>query len=509
MNAQVFLIGAGPGHPDLISVRGRQCLGSADVVVFDHRISPRLLRHARQDAERIDVGQAAPEPLEQEAICYLLAEKAREGKLVARLKWGDPFLFDRGGPEALFLHEQHIPFEVVPGVPVGLGAASYAGVPLTYPGGGDTVTFLRGYEDEGGTLAHVDWTSLARLDGTIVCYAGLGQATEIAKALLTHGRSSDDSAALVYDGTLPSQAASLMSLGDLAGAVEALPDRRGAVLVMGRVAGFREHLRWVERQPLFGTRILVTRPREQAAELSTALEALGAETVEAPMIRVIGPEDPAPLDAACASVSSYDWIVFSSVNAVDALMERLMAFADARALGGVKLCAVGPATAARLARYHLKVDAQPEEFRADAVAAELQARTRLEGLRVLLPRADIGRDVIANELRRQGADVTEVIAYRTVPTDPERDGGPDVYKLLLEKGIDVVTFTSASAVHNMVRLLGDDPAVDLLNATTVAVIGPVTAEAAARHRIKASIVPAEYTVPALVRAIAAHVSAQR
>jgi len=506
---RVYLIGTGPGHPELVTVRGRRCLAAADVIVYDHRIDARLLRHARRDAERIDVGQAAPQPVEQAAICYLLAEKAREGKIVARVKWGDPFLFDRGGPEALFLHEQGIPFEVVPGVPVGLGAASYAGVPLTYPGGGETVTFLRGHEDEGEALARVDWSSLARLDGTIVCYAGPGEGNAIARSLIDHGRSADDSVALIYDGTLPSQSTTLLSLSELSASADALPDRRGAILIVGRVAGFQEHLRWADRQPLFGTRVLVTRPRDQAPELVEPLEALGAQTIEAPMIRIAPPENLELLDAACAAAGTFDWIVFASANAVTSFMERLMASrADVRSLHGARLCAVGPATAAALERYSLKVDAQPSEYRGEAVTAELARHGALQGLRVLLPRADIGRDVIAAELKRQGAHVTDVVAYRNVPIDPERDGGPDVYKLLLEGQLDVVTFTSASAVHNMVRLLGDDPAIDLLNATAVAVIGPVTAEAAASHQIRTAIVPTEYTVPALVRAIAAYVDRQ-
>jgi uroporphyrinogen III methyltransferase/synthase len=251
----------------------------------------------------------------------------------------------------------------------------------------------------------------------------------------------------------------------------------------------------------------VTRPREQAAELVEALEALGAETIEAPMIRIAPPEDPAPLERACSEAGTFDWIVFASTNAVDAFMARLLATPqDVRALYGARLCAVGPATSARLAEYSLKVDAQPAEYRGEGVAAELVRRGSLKGLRVLLPRADVGRDVIARELVRHGADVTEVVAYRTVPTDPDGDGGPDVYALLLERRIDVVTFTSASAVHNMVRLLGDDQALDLLSATLVAVIGPVTAEAAAGHQIATAIVPAEYTVPALARAIAEHVA---
>src|SRR5439155_18451359 len=201
----VYLIGAGPGNPGLITVRGMQCLASADVVLYDHLVPAKLLRYARADAEKIDVGVAAPQPLEQEAICYLLAEKAREGKTVARLKWGDPFVFDGGGSEALFLHEQRLRFEVVPGIPAGIGVPSYAGIPITYPGGGDTLTFIRGHEDDGKTHVSVDWASLARLDGTIVCYAGPQQLPNILSALLSRGRPAGDSAALVYNGTLPTQ----------------------------------------------------------------------------------------------------------------------------------------------------------------------------------------------------------------------------------------------------------------------------------------------------------------
>src|SRR5215470_9868751 len=237
----VYLIGAGPGDPGLITVRGLQCLSTADVVLYDHLVEPRLLRHARPDAEKIDVGNAAPQPLEQEAICYLLAEKAREGKTVARLKWGDPFVFDRGGSEALFLHEQGVRFEVVPGVPAGIAVPSYAGVPTTYPGGGDTLTFIRGHEDEGKTRASVDWASLARLDGTIVCYAGPSQLPGILTSLLSHGRPGEDSAAVVYDGTLPTQKTLTGSLDEIAKTIAQSEERRPAVLVVGRVAALREH----------------------------------------------------------------------------------------------------------------------------------------------------------------------------------------------------------------------------------------------------------------------------
>ena len=501
----VYLVGAGPGHPGLITARGLECLAAADVVLYDHLVNPKMLRYARADAEKIDVGVAAPQPTEQEAICYLLAEKAREGKIVARLKWGDPFIFDYGGTEALFLHEQGVPFEVVPGIPAGIGAASYAGVPLTYPGGGDTLTFVRGHEDQGKTRASIDWSSLAKLDGTIVCYVGPDQLPHMLQELVAHGRPQEDSAALIYDGTLATQQTTLGTLADIAQTAKQSADRRPAILIVGRVAALREHLRWFDARPLFGKRVLVTRPRDQAAEMVALLEARGAEAIEAPMIRIAPPEDFGPLDAACAAVHSYDWIVFASANAVDVFIKRLLATPlDLRALKGVNLCAVGPATAERLRELGLKVDLVPAEYRAEALVEGLAGSRDVTGIRVLLPRADIGREVVADELRRRGADVTEVVAYRTVIVDPEREGEPDIYRMLLDKRIDVVTFTSASAVRNLVRVLGAEPAADLLASTVVASIGPVTAEAAAQYNIQSTIVPSEFTVPALVDAIVEH-----
>ncbi len=501
----VYLIGAGPGDPRLITVRGRECLAAADVVIYDHLVHPRLLRYAPAAAERIDVGIAAPQPLAQEAICYLIAEKAREGRTVARLKWGDPFVFDRGGPEALFLHEQGLAFEVVPGIPAGLGAPTYAGVPLTYPGGGDTLTFVRGYEDDGKTRSSVDWTSLARLDGTIVCYAGPQQIPQIAAALIAHGRAGDEAAAAVFDGTLPGQQTVSGSLASIAQIVRETRDRRPAVLVVGRVAALREHLRWFDARPLFGRRVLVTRPREHAVELVDRLEAAGADAIVAPLIRIEPPDDPAALDEACARLDRVNWIVFPSTNAVEALLDRLIASPrDLRALGGVRLCVVGPATARRLASYGLKPDLMPAEYRAEALIEAMAEAADVRGLRILLPHADIGREIVADELRRRGAEVTEVIAYRTVAAEPEREGEPDIYHMLLERQIDVVTFTSPSAVRNMVRILGAEPAADLLRTTVVASIGPVTAEAAAQHHIATTVMPGDYTVPALVEAIVEH-----
>ncbi len=498
----VYLIGAGPGDPGLITVRGLKYLETADVVLYDHLVPARLLRYARADAEKIDVGTAAPQPLEQEAICYLLAEKAREGKMVARLKWGDPFVFDRGGTEALFLHEQGVRFEVVPGIPAGVAVPSYAGVPITYPGGGDTLTFVRGHEDAGKEPASIDWASLARLDGTIVCYAGPQQLPAILHSLIAHGRSRNESAAIVYDGTLPTQDTFTGTLEELSAAIDQSDERRPAILIVGRVVALREHLRWFDERPLFGKRVLVTRPRQQAAELVDRLESMGAHAIEAPMIRIVAPEDFGPLDDACARVGEFDWIVFSSANAVDSFMERLLAGPqDLRALHGVKLCAVGPATAERLAPYRLKIDLVPAEYRAESVLRALADAGTIRGAKILLPKGDIGREVVADELKKHGADVTAVIAYRTVVAEAEREGEPDIYRMLLDRRIDVVTFTSPSAVRNFVRVLGAEPAADLLRTTVVASIGPVTAEAAALHNIETTIMPAQYSVPALVDAI--------
>jgi uroporphyrinogen III methyltransferase/synthase len=503
MRAGVYLIGAGPGDPRLITVYGLDCLRAADVVVYDHLIPKRLLTHARAGAELIDVGTAAPQPIAQEAISYLLADKAREGKVVARLKWGDPFVFDRGGEEALYLHEQRVRFEVIPGIPASIGVPAYAGVPVSYPGGGDTITLIRGFEDESRTPPDIDWGSLAKLDGTVVCYAGAQQLPRILEALVSHGWPAEDRAVIVYNGTLPNQETHSATLGELLELATKHPKRTPGVLIVGRVAGFRNYLRWFDARPLFGTRVLVTRARDQAAELVDRLSALGAEAVEAPMIRIDPPEDPSALLEAARDPSRFDWIVFASVNAVEAFMTALLAGnRDVRALKGPRLCAVGAGTAERLQQYGIKVDLVPDEYCADAVATSISALGSVEGSRVLLPRADIGRDVIARGLRAAGAIVTDVVAYRTVLEDTQREDDPDIYGQLLEGRIHVVTFTSASAVRNFARLYGAEQAADLLRRTVVAVIGPTTAEAARQLGIQVTVQPASYTIPALVDAIA-------
>jgi uroporphyrinogen III methyltransferase/synthase len=274
----VYLIGAGPGAPDLITLRGLRCLQKADVVIFDHLVHRDLLDISPAHAERIDVGSAAPEPRDQDAICFLLAEKAREGKTVARLKWGDPFLFDQGGEEALFLHEQGVRYEVVPGVPHAIGASAYAGVPITYPGSGDTVTFVRGHEDEGREKARIDWTALAKLDGTIVSYAGPQQLPRMLTSLIDHGRSPDEPAAIILHGTLSSQRTITGTLGSLSAQLKEEPVGAG-LLIVGRVVNFREHLRWFDSRPLFGRQALVMHSNEQNDDLADLLRSQGAEVI--------------------------------------------------------------------------------------------------------------------------------------------------------------------------------------------------------------------------------------
>jgi uroporphyrinogen III methyltransferase/synthase len=500
---RVFIVGAGPGDPGLITVRGLRRLETAEVVVYDHHIHARLLRSARADAEKIDVGPAAPRPLDQDAISMLLVEKAREGKTVVRLKWGDPYVFDSGGKEALFLHEQQVPFEVIPGVPVSVAVAAYAGIPITYPGAGDVLTLVRGHEGETNELPRVEWDRLAGIDGTLACYAGARQVATIVEALLAHGRSPDESAALIYHGTTSAQQTIAAPLGAIAAMAH---PSEPAMFLVGRVAGLREHLRWFDDRPLFGRRIVVTRAREQAPELVDMLEERGADAIQTPTIRIAPPDDSEALDRATADAGGYDWIVFTSANAVEAFFGRLLQRGDIRDLKGVRLCAVGPSTAQRVSGYGLRVDLTPEESRAEGVFEALKAAGPLAGTRLLLPRADIAREVLPDQLREAGAEVTDIIAYRTVVAGGERDSDHDIYRMLLERQIDAVTFTSASTVRNFARMLGEEQAADLLNTTVVAAIGPVTAEAAQQLGIRVGVVPRKYTIPDLVDALVEHFS---
>ena len=334
---RVFIIGAGPGDPGLITARGVRLLAEADVVVYDRMVEP-VLRWARPDAERIAAGAPAERDTAQDAISMLLAEKARDGHTVARLKWGDAFVFDSGAKEALFLHEQGISFEVVPGVPSAIGASAYAGIPVTYPGAGDALVLVRGQEDEAGALPDVDWQALSAIDGTVACYAGGRLVPALLQRLLENGAEADSPAALIYRGTLPGQRTLVGTIGTLFEATSGEATPEPALLIVGQVVGLREHLRWFDERPLFGKRIVITRSPEQASELVDALETLGAQAIPAPTFRVAPPEDPEAVDRAAASVDEYDWVVFEAASTVTRFLAALTRGPrDLRALGRVHL----------------------------------------------------------------------------------------------------------------------------------------------------------------------------
>ena len=505
----VYLIGAGPGDPGLLTVRGRECLEVADVVVHDDQVPAAILKWARRDAEIIGVGSAAQPQVAQAAIGYLLADKVREGRVVARLKWGDPFVFERGGEEALYLHEQGVQFEIVPGVAPAIAAPAYAGIPATYPGGGDTLTIVRAFDDEHRHLPGAQWASLSNLEGTLVFHVGPHQLGRLLTELDARGWSALASAALILRGTTTTQAVVEGTLGDIAEYARAHQRVGAALLVIGRVVGFREHLRWFDNRPLFGVRVLVTRPRDQAAELVEQLSSLGAEAVEAAMIRITEPADLTPLRDAAARAGEFDWIVFTSVNAVDAFMGvALRVHRDVRGLSGPCMAVIGTATHERLARYGIRADVVPDEFDAEGLVAALRKEGALKDARVLLPHSDIARELIATELRESGADVTEVVAYRTIVDETLRDSvDNDVYRQLLERQIGAVTFTSPSAVNAFAAIFGEEQTGDLLGHTVVASIGPVTSRALRRLGVLVAVEPARHTVEALAEALAAHFGA--
>jgi len=500
-SGRVFIIGAGPGDPGLISARGVRLLAEADVVVYDRSVEA-VLRWARPDAERIAAGAPAEREIAQDAISMLLAEKARDGHTVARLKWGDAFVFDSGAKEALFLHEQGVPFEVVPGVPAAIGATAYAGVPVTYPGAGDALLLLRGQESETETLPDVDWDAVTKLDGTLVCYAAARVVPTILQALVDHGAPLDQAAALIYRGTQPAQRTVAGTIEELLEATSSGADGEAAILVVGEVACLRDHLRWFDERPLFGRRIVVTRTREQARDLVEGLENLGAQPIEAPTFRLAPPEDPEAVDRAAASVDTYDWLVFESANAVSRFFAALSRGPrDLRALGRVAVCAVGASAGERLIASGIKPDVVVPEFRVESIGEALGAKGALTGQRVLVVRPDRQRDVLADDLTRRGATVTDLVAYRAAPESADSPAVQNVYRLLLEGKIDAVTFTNPSAVQVFASLIGEEQAVDLLNTTVVAAIGPVTAAAATELGVKTALVPSVYTVEGLLGAL--------
>lgn len=497
----LYLVGSGPGDPGLFTVKGVRCMREADAVVYDRLAPEALLGYARPDAEKIYVGKKPGNPtMSQGEINALLVELGRAGKTVVRLKGGDPYIFGRGGEEALTLIEAGLPFEVVPGVTSGVAAPAYAGIPVTHRNVSTSVAFVTGHEDPTKGSTDVDWSKLANGADTLVLYMGVGRIGEISADLVAAGKSPDTPVACVRWGTVAEQRTVTGTLDDIAERVSEAGLKPPAIIVVGEVVALREAgLDWYERRPLFGRRVVVTRARAQAGELTTELEGLGAEVHEFPTIEIRPPEDFGPLDAAIHELDSFGLIVFTSVNGVAAFLTRLRQHdLDLRAVPReAKVAAIGPATAERLEEAGLRVDVVPDEYRAEALVGVLDTG-RLLGERVLIPRAKVAREILPEKLRDAGAEVVVPPAYESVPSSE----GKEELSLRLQAGeVDCVTFTASSTVENFVGAFGAGEAARLLSGTRVACIGPITADTARNRGLRVDAQADEYTIPGLVEAV--------
>ena len=499
---KVFLVGAGPGDPGLITVKGRACIQNADVLIYDYLAAPTLLRYAPEETEMIYVGKKGGDhTLSQDGINDLLVEKARAGFTVARLKGGDPFIFGRGGEEAEVLIEAGIPFEVVPGVTSAVAAAAYAGIPLTHRDFTSTVAFVTGHEDPTKSESSIDWASLAQGIGTLVFFMGVKNLPRIVEQLTIHGRSPDTPVALVRWGTTSRQATLTGTLSNIAGKVQAARFKAPAIIVVGEVVRLREKMKWFENRPLLGKRIVVTRAREQASDLVNRLTELGAECLECPTIQVMPPENWGPLDHAIDRLSEFDWIVFTSVNGVKFFFNRLFEKGrDLRALHRMGTAAIGPVTARRLLDFGLTSDIVPESYRAESVVDAFQAEA-VSGKKILIPRAEEARPILPAELKKMGAMVEEVTAYRTRQA---RDNAETLLSSLEAGEIDMVTFTSSSTVKNFKALLPSNADLDaMMRGVDIASIGPITTDTALDLGFQVRVTAESFTIPGLIEAITA------
>ena len=501
----VYLIGAGPGDPGLLTVRGRQCLRRADVVVFDYLVHPAVLAEAAPEAEIVDAGKRkGAKRFTQEAINALLIDRARQGMVVARLKGGDPFVFGRGGEEALALAEAGVPFEVVPGVSSVVAVPAYAGIPLTHRGTATTVVITTGHEDDSKGESAIPWEDLALTDGTLVFVMGMTHLSEIADRLLARGRPPDTPVAVIRWGTYPRQQTVIGRLDTIVRDTARLDLQPPGLIVVGEVVRLRERLNWFERRPLFGRAVIVTRAEAQAADLVERLLEAGADVIEAPAIHITPPPSWDDVDAAIARLARYRWVILTSANAAAAFFDRVAARgADARALGGVRVCAIGERTAEAIQRYGIVPDRVADEATGEGVVASL-ADEDLAGAAILLPRAKVAREVIPDALASRGAKVDVVTVYETRLVDrlPDR-----VRESLRGQSGIVVTFTSPSTVAGFMDALGDDAT--LMGRTVVACLGPPTAEAARRRGLTVAIQPQRQTMHAFVQAVIAHVTTTR
>ena len=481
----------------MITVKGLRKLQQADVVVYDRLVDSRLLDNARKDAERIYVGKGPDQhAMSQNVINKLLVDRATQGQIVVRLKGGDPFVFGRGGEEALALAEAGLPFEVVPGVTSAVAAPAYAGVPVTHRGVASSVTIVSASEDPTKEGSSVRWDALAKTGGTIVALMGWSALEKVTKTLIAEGMSPDTPAALVHWGTEPHQKTVVGTLRNIRTKGTEAGLTSPVTAVIGEVADLREHISWFDRKPLFGKTVLVTRSRTQASALSSLLEDEGARAVELPTIRFERAEPFTEMDKAIESLGEFQWVVFTSANGVEAFFDRMKELGrDARQFAGAKVAAIGPATSASLSKRGVVADLVPREYVAESLLESLAERVRPRD-RILLPRADIGRNVLEEGLAGMGAEVQRLVAYRTVTPPESKDLA---IELLTGGSVDVVTFTSSSTVENLMGILEGDAS--RLNGAVIACIGPITAASATVAGLKVDVEASEHTIPGLVDAI--------
>jgi len=499
LDGKVWLVGAGPGDPGLLTVKGSRLLASADVVVYDRLVNPTILDLVPAACERIDAGkQPGRATLGQSEINELLVQRARGGQKVVRLKGGDPFVFGRGGEEAQACRQAGVSFEVVPGVSSAIAVPAYAGVPLTHRGVAASFAVITGHEDPEKPESQVDWLRLAQSVDTLVCLMGVQTLAATADRLLEAGKSPTTPAALVTWGTFNRQRTITGTLSDLAERASFAGIGPPGIAIFGDVVRLREQLNWFETRPLFGKRVLVTRTREQASDLSNRLVEEGAEVIELPTIEIVDGASPQLLTrlATALAAGEYAWVVFTSPNGVRRFLEALREDGrDARAFRDCGIAVVGPGTARALAEFGITADAMPTEYDGSHLG-KLLGEHDLSRRRVLVPRADIARPELVASLRAQGAEVEEIPLYRTqVPEHPD----PAVLARIRAGELDVVTFASSSAARNLAKMLGDD--ISGLNRALVACIGPVTAHTAERCGLHVGATAREQTIPALVDAV--------
>ncbi|MBM3859992.1 MAG: uroporphyrinogen-III C-methyltransferase [Verrucomicrobia bacterium] len=500
ITGKVYLVGAGPGDPGLLTLRGLECIQRADVLVYDNLVNPLLLRYARPDAELIFAGKSAKKhTLKQDETNALLIAKAREGKIVTRLKGGDPFVFGRGGEEAQELGEAGIHFEIVPGISSAIAAPAYAGIPVTHRAVATAFMVVTGHEDPTKGESQVDWKSVAQFSGTRVILMGVERIGEIISQLINYGMTPDTPVAMVHRGTTPQQKTITGTLATMIEVARAAEFKPPAITIIGEVVRLRESLQWFEQRPLFGKRIVVTRSREQASELTRRLLELGADVLEIPTIAIKPPKDSAPLREAVQSIGTYDWLVFTSPNGVDAFFCEFFAHHDdIRDLGGLKIAVIGAATAQKLAALHLQVDLQPTEFTGEALLETFRKEVSCENLKFLLPRADLADEKLARCLEELGGIVDDLDAYRTVPDPDDRTGHR---ARLLVEGADIITFTSSSTVKNFCELLDVPELLKKCPGLRIVSIGPQTTAAAKAGGLSVAAEAKEHTIPGLVETL--------